>query len=143
MTNPTQSPYGPTDSAATPQQPSPHRAPPLDAAQFYPQDPVPHGYTLVRPASQQLQGNGPGLAALIIGIVSVVLALIPFVGFLAYLLGPAGIILGIVGMVIADRPRRKAGWGLGLSIGSMALAMIMFYVYIYGFSFWATSVGLT
>lgn len=143
MTNAPQSPYGPPAPGGQnpPQQPPFNAAPqgPLSAAQFHsPQ--VPHGYTVVTPAEVK-DSNGPGLAALVIGIVSTAVAFIPIVGLLSNLLGLAGIVLGIVGLVLANRPRKQAGWGLGLSVGSMALSTLMSYLYLYGFAAFATSEG--
>ena len=95
---------------------------------------VPYGYTVVGP-TQPKRSNGPGLAALIIGIIAVITAFIPFVNFFAFLLGPAGVILGIIGLVLADRPRRMAAWGLILSVASMVLAFILIFVYTFGAMF--------
>lgn len=162
MTNPPESPYGPADS--TPQQPPQPQQPaqpsyPTQPTQPYPpqgyptqpyppqQQPVynlndfhpteqlpPHGYT---PAGQTPpnRGNGPGLAALILGIIAIVAAVIPFVNFLAFPIGVAGLILGIVGLVIIDRPRRMAIWGTVLSVLSLVLAFILVFVYTFGILF--------
>ena len=96
---------------------------------------VPYGYTVVGSTPPNRASNGPGLAALILGIVSVILAFIPFANFFAFLTGPAGVIVGIVGLVLADRPRRQAAWGTALSAASMVLAFIMIFVYTFGFIF--------
>ncbi|MBG6238408.1 hypothetical protein IWX78_001380 [Mycetocola sp. CAN_C7] len=139
MTNPPQSPYGPADPSGqnpTGQNPPPYsgQQQPYNAAQYYPQEQPPYGYTVVGPTGPK-RSNGPGLAALIIGVVAVVIAFIPFIGFFAFLLGPAGIIVGIVGLVLADRPRRQAAWGTGLSAASMVIAFIMIFVYTFGLIF--------
>lgn len=125
MTNPPQSPYGPSDPS---QQPA-YGQPPM----FHPPQ-VPYGYTVVGPIPPK-RSNGPGLAALILGIVSVVLAFIPLVNIFAFFTGTAGIIVGIIGLVLADRPRKQAAWGTGLSAASMVLAFLMFFVYTFGFIF--------
>jgi hypothetical protein len=64
-----------------------------------------------------------------------VAAFIPFVGFFSFLLGPAGLICGIIGLVLTDRPRRQALWGTILSGVSMIVAFIMIFVYTFGFIF--------
>lgn len=138
MTNAPQSPYGPATSEG-PNPPPPRTGVGYNANQYYPQQ-VPYGYTVVGP-TRPLRSNGPGLASLIIGIVSVVLAFIPFVGFLSYLLGTAGIIVGIIGLVLADRPRRQAAWGTALSAASMVLAFIFFFVFLYVFAALGTGEG--
>jgi hypothetical protein len=127
MTNPPASPYGPAESA-------PQNQPPYNSAQYYPQEQLPYGYTAVGPTPPK-RSNGPGLAALIIGIASMVVAFIPFVNFFSFLLGPAGLICGIVGLILTDRPRRQALWGTILSGVSMILAFIMIFVYTFGFIF--------
>jgi hypothetical protein len=138
MTNPPQSPYGPAEPAAPnpphgPPQHSTHQ-PPYNAARYHPQEQVPYGYTLVGVTSPK-QSNGPGLAALILGIAAVVASFLPLVGFLAFALGPIGILLGIIGLVLADRPRRQAAWGTALSAVSMGIAFVMIFVYSFGFLF--------
>jgi hypothetical protein len=136
MTNPPQSPYGPAEPAAqNPQQPPRYSASqPPPAAYYHPQEQVPYGYTLAGPTSPK-QSNGPGLAALILGITAAVASFIPLVGFLAFALGPIGILVGIIGLVLADRPRRAAAWGTALSAVSMVIAFLMIFVYSFGFLF--------
>ncbi|WP_411722094.1 hypothetical protein [Mycetocola sp.] len=114
MTGPPHSPYGPPRASAQPS---------------YPQQPqVPNGLTTVEPTPSK-RGNGPGLAALILGIAAVVAALVPFVGYLAYLFAVPGAIVGVVGLVLVDRPRRIAVWGVALSGASVVLANVMPFVY--------------
>ncbi|MCP2031135.1 hypothetical protein L1277_001226 [Okibacterium sp. HSC-33S16] len=136
MTNSPPSPYGPADPAGQGQNPlpSPTPQPPYSAAHYYPQPQLPYGYTAVGPTPPK-RSNGPGLAALIIGIGSIVVAFIPIANFFSFLLGPAGVIVGIVGLALADRPRRQAIWGLVLSGVSMIVAFIMIFVYTFGFIF--------
>ena len=127
MTNPPASPYGPAE-------PAPQNEPPYNSAQYYPQDQLPYGYTAVGPTPPK-RSNGPGLAALIIGITSLVLASVPFANFFSFALGPAGLICGIIGLILTDRPRRQALWGTILSGASMIVAFIMIFVYTFGFIF--------
>jgi hypothetical protein len=127
MTNPPASPYGPAECA-------PQNQPPYNSAQYYPQEQLPYGYSAIGPNAPK-RGNGPGLAALIIGIASMVLAFIPFANFFSFALGPAGLICGIVGLILTDRPRRQALWGTILSGVSMIVAFIMIFVYTFGFIF--------
>lgn len=120
-----------------PQPPPPQQPPTYNAAQFYPpqpQQPVPYGYTLAGQAPPK-RTNGAGLAALILGICAIVIAFIPFVNFGAFLVGVAGVILGIVGLALVDRPRRMAAWGLILSALSLVIAFVMVFVYTFGFIF--------
>lgn len=164
MTNPPESSSGPADSTSQhstqptepipptyPTQPypphypgqqqytqhyAPQPPPTYNLHQFHPNEPQqpPHGYT---PAGQTPpnRGNGPGLAALILGIVAIIAAVIPIVNFLAFPLGICGLILGIVGLVIVDRPRMMAIWGTVLSVVSLVLAFVMIFVYTFGILF--------
>ena len=127
MTNTPPSPYGPADSA-------PQNQAPRNAAEFHPQAQLPYGYTLAGPTPPK-RSNGPGFAALIIGIVSMVVAFIPFANFFSFVLGPAGLICGIIGLILTDRPRRQALWGTVLSGVSMIVAFIMIFVYTFGLIF--------
>ena len=142
-TQPTE-PYPPQQPPAYPTQPYPQPAyaqqpppsqGPLDAAHFYPQEnQPPYGYTVVGQEPPK-HGNGPGLAALICGIVAIIAAVIPFVNFLAFPIGVSGLILGIVGLVLVNRPRRMAIWGTILSVVSLILAFVMIFVYTFGVIF--------
>lgn len=54
-------------------------------------------------------GNGPSVAALLLGIVAAILALVPFVGLVSVVLGSAAVVLGIIGR----RRGRRTGMGKG------------------------------
>lgn len=73
--------------------------------------------------------NGFGLTALILGIVSMVLAFVPLVNFAVGLIGLAGIIFGIVALTRKDRPKKQGLVGLILSViaSVVAIAMGIFY----------------
>lgn len=58
------------------------------------------------------QRTGMGVTALVLGIIALVLAFIPFVGLLSLLLGPAAVIVGIIAAV----KRRGRGLGIGGAI---------------------------
>ena len=139
MTNPPPSPYGPSPygpatPAPQPQQPQQPQQPPM----FHPPQAPSYGHTVVAPTPPK-RGNGPGLAALIVGIAAVVTAFLPLVNFVAFVLGPVGIILGIIGLVRAGRPRRQAAWGTALSAASILLALVMIFVYAFVFFVSGTS----
>ncbi|MET4638137.1 DUF4190 domain-containing protein [Mycetocola sp. 2940] len=142
MTNSPESPSGP--AGPQPQQPQvthptqpypPHQQSTYNLNQFHPQaQQPPAGYPLAgQPPAKH--GNGPGLAALILGIIAIVAAVIPIVNFLAFPLGTCGLILGIVGLVLVDRPRVMAIWGTVLSVVSLILAFVMVFVYTFGLIF--------
>lgn len=137
-TYPTQ-PYPPQNYPPQPYAPvryPPQPPPTYNLNQFHPdeQQQPPHGYTLAGQTPPK-HGNGPGVAALVLGIVAIIAAVIPFVNFLAFPLGICGLILGIVGLVLVDRPRMMAIWGTVLSVLSLVLAFIMIFVYTFGVLF--------
>ena len=71
-----------------------------------------------RPPAQST--NGIALAALIVGIIAFVLAVIPFVIVIAWIPAVVAIVLGIIGFIKRDRPRR--GFALaGLVLGVAAI----------------------
>lgn len=70
-----------------------------------------------------------GVVALVLGILSVVLAVIPFANYFVGLIGLAGFIVSIVALTRKYRPKRAAVWGLILSILGSILALILAVVY--------------
>jgi hypothetical protein len=75
------------------------------------------------------RGNGFGVAALILGIVTVVAFAIPFVNYVAIGTGVVGVVLAIVGLTRKARPHGTSIAGLILSAIGMILAIIMVVVY--------------
>ncbi|MGO3151896.1 MAG: hypothetical protein ACTIJJ_04625 [Galactobacter sp.] len=90
-----------------------------------PQQPqFPTQYTPVPPK----RGNGWGVAALVIGVVAVVLAFIPLIGVAGIVLGAIAVILAIIGLVVKGRAKGTSVAGLVLGavaiiIGSIVLAI--------------------
>ena len=148
MTIPPQSPYGradPADAADTathgaPQPPTGLQAPAGQSP--YIQRAGPNGYAPAGPAAPGTS-NGFGSTAFALGIMSVVSAFIPIVGFLTLLLGPAGIITGIIGLKQTDRPQRQTSWGIALSGASMVLFILLSLLYLWIFTLWANDVGFS
>lgn len=98
--------------------------------------PSPYGYRESSTGVPETPSPGrgkPGLAALVIGIASVVTAFIPIVNFLSFLLGIVGIICGIFGLRRAEPERGQALKGTVLSAVSIALAALMVVVYSFAF----------
>lgn len=70
-------------------------------------------------------GNGMAVAALVTGIVALLVCLIPFVNAVSILAGIAGVVLGVIGLRAA-RDRQGAGRGMsiaGLITGAVALVV--------------------
>ena len=78
------------------------------------------------------QGNGVGLAALIVGIVALVLAVIPVVSFVAFLPALAAIALGIVGLTLRGRSRGTSIAGLILGGVALLVAIVISVISVIG-----------
>jgi len=81
-------------------------------------------------------GHGMGVAALIMGIISVVVAFIPCVGLLAFFTAIVAIVLGAIGISQASRAESPKGLAIGgLVTGGLALLIsIAQVVFFAGFS---------
>lgn len=64
----------------------------------------------------QPQGNGLGVASLVLGILSIVFGLIPVIGLISWILAPIGLVLGLVAL---GKPT-----GRGVTIGGMVTSGI-------------------
>ena len=74
-------------------------------------------------------GNGFGVASLVLGIIGIVGAFIPFLNYVAVVLAIIGIVLGVIGLVVKLRRRGTSIAGLILSAVGLILAVIMIVVY--------------
>jgi hypothetical protein len=75
------------------------------------------------------KGNGFGVASLILGIVALVGAFIPFLNYGSIVLAIIGLTLGVVGLVVKFRKRGTAVAGLILSALGLILSIVMVVVY--------------
>lgn len=82
----------------------------------------PTGYA---PTPQPKQGNGLGVAALVVGIVAAVLSVIPLIGMAAFFLGPVAILLGVIAFFLKNRKKGMAIAGAVLGIISLIIAGVM------------------
>jgi hypothetical protein len=69
--------------------------------------------------------TGLALGALICGILGLLIALIPFVGYGGTLLGLVGIVLGFLGLGAA---KRQGGAGRGMAIGGIVTGLLSILV---------------
>lgn len=96
-------------------------------------DPDPHSH-FDRPLPYQAgapgagNGNSAGTAALVIGIIALVCSFIPVIGLLSWLLAPAAIVTGAIGM--GKEPRGSAI--AGLVTGGIALVICILWVVALG-----------
>ena len=81
-------------------------------------------------------GHGMGVAALIMGIISIIVAFIPCVGLLAFFTAVAAIVLGAIGISQASNANAPKGLSVGgLITGAFALLIsIAQVVFFAGFS---------
>ncbi|GAA1661585.1 hypothetical protein GCM10010977_24290 [Citricoccus zhacaiensis] len=78
-----------------------------------------------QPGPPPKTGNGLGVAALVLGIIAIVIAFIPFIGMGSFLLGALAVILGIVGLRKKGLPKGTSIAGLILGALSLIIAGIM------------------
>lgn len=83
---------------------------------------------------QRPAGNGFGIAALVLGIVTMAGFAIPFLNFATIATGIAGIVLGIIGLVVKFKPRKAAVAGVVLSGLGLILSIILVAVYAAAFN---------
>ncbi len=76
--------------------------------------------------------NGVGLAALIVGVVSLVGSVIPLLNYASGFLALVGIVLGITGLILKDRPKGMALGGLISSVVALILSIVLAIVYTAG-----------
>lgn len=79
-------------------------------------------------------GNGVAVAALVLGIVALVLSPIPLVNVVGGICALIGLVLGLLGLARAERLGRRAmaGWGTGLSAVALVVSVVVgFLVFRY------------
>lgn len=78
-------------------------------------------------------GNGLAIGALVLGLVTLPLAIVPLLSLVALLTAAIGIGLGIAGIRRGRRISRgtaMASWGLGLSAVGLVIAALMTFVFV-------------
>ncbi|WP_344128324.1 DUF4190 domain-containing protein [Saccharopolyspora halophila] len=80
------------------------------------------GQIMVEGEPSRATSNGMGTAALILGIIGVLLAFIPIIGFFGFILGVLAIVLGAIGIVRAHRgtASNKVIAYVGTALGAVA-----------------------
>lgn len=129
---PWHSPYGPYPSPTYGTGPEPYG----QAAPAYGVQPGPYGspsgpYVPQGPTDPEPEKrtNGFGIAALIIGIIALIGAFIPYINFVSGFLAVVGIVLSIVGLCIKNLKRGISIAGGIVSLVAMCLSIIMAIVY--------------
>jgi len=73
-----------------------------------------------------------GLAAMIIGIIAVVLGFIPFCGYFALLPAIVGLILGIVDVKQKSKAKQPKGKGMaGIVLNAVAIIVILLWTLVF------------
>ncbi|WP_439567741.1 hypothetical protein [Sphingopyxis sp.] len=72
--------------------------------------------------------NGLGTTAMILGIISLVFAFIPLIGFIAWITSPLALIFGLIGVTKAPR----GGAIAGIVLGGIAFAICLLWATIFG-----------
>lgn len=96
----------------------------MSTATHWPGGPPP-GYPGYHPPPER---KGLGIAAMVLGIVALVLAFVPFVAIISFLLGPLAVILGVVGLV-KRRGRGQAITGIVTGAIGLLIAIIGFLIF--------------
>lgn len=74
-----------------------------------------------------------GIAALILGILSIIVGFIPLCGSIALLPAIIGLILGIVDTVLKSKKGEKKGVSIaGIVLSALAIVIIVFWVFVFG-----------
>lgn len=80
-----------------------------------------------------------GVAALVLGIVSIIIAFIPFCGSIAFIPAVIGLILGIVDLVKKNKAPKegeetpKKGMSIaGIILSALAIVIIWFWLFVLG-----------
>jgi len=74
-----------------------------------------------------------GIAALVLGIISIIIGFIPLCGSIALLPAIIGLILGIVDVVQKKKKGEKLAVSItGLVLSAIAIVVIIFWVFVFG-----------
>lgn len=73
-----------------------------------------------------------GVAALVLGIISIIIGFIPLCGAIALFPAIIGLILGIVDVVLKSKKGEKKGISIaGLVLSAIAIVIIVFWVFVF------------
>lgn len=74
-----------------------------------------------------------GIAALVLGIVSIIIAFIPLCGSIAFVPAIIGVILGIIDIVLKSKKKEKMGVSIaGLILSILAIIIIVLWLFVIG-----------
>lgn len=74
-----------------------------------------------------------GIAALILGIISIIIAFVPFCGMIAFFPAIIGLILGIVDLVLKSKAQQSKGVSIaGVILSSLSIVIMIFWFFVFG-----------
>jgi hypothetical protein len=86
-----------------------------------------HGYGYSPPPAPPAPSNGLGTTALVLGILSILLAFVPILGFVSYPLAILGIVFGLVGL---RRVGRRVATNRGVALAGLISSVLGFVLVI-------------
>ena len=78
----------------------------------------------------EARSNGLGTAAMVLGIIALVLSFIPLLGLLSWVLAPLAVIFGIIAVLKPDQPHGTAI--AGIATGGVALVICLLWGLVFG-----------
>lgn len=74
-----------------------------------------------------------GVAALVLGIISIIVGFVPFCGAIAFVPAVVGLILGIVDIVKKNKENKPKGLAIaGTVLTAIAIVIITFWLFVFG-----------
>lgn len=74
-----------------------------------------------------------GVAALVLGIISIIIGFIPFCGAIAFVPAIIGLILGIIDIVQKSKKKEPKGMAIaGTILTGLAIVIISFWLFVFG-----------
>lgn len=74
-----------------------------------------------------------GIAALVLGIISLIVSFIPFCGIIAFFPAVIGLILGIVDIVMKSKANQPKGMSIaGTVLSAIAIVFMIFWFFVFG-----------
>ncbi|MDA3806098.1 MULTISPECIES: MmpS family transport accessory protein [unclassified Clavibacter] len=86
------------------------------------------------PEAPRTNGNGLGLAALIVGIVALVGSVIPFLNYVTGFVAFVGLVLGVIALFLKNRRKGAAIAGTIISVVALILSVVLAVTYTAGFA---------
>ncbi len=107
------------------------------------QDMTRGGQTMSQLERQNQSSSGMGIASMVIGIVSVVVAFIPFCGIIAIVPAIVGLVLGIISFLKCKREGSLKGHSIaGIVLNGVALLPVTYFIIVWIFLITGINAGI-